>query len=199
MLFYQYKAHPKQADRDRSSSSDEQMLAGFRAQKLWFVEHHPENELAILVSPVSDPAGDQAARRLWLANISKPDASPTVLSRAAFFFEAYDKPLAERLLLRASAADPNGGWASRLDRLYAAVITGPEATSEFGTRVRKNLAESKDPKFLGAMALRIIQGGYWRQPGPQQESEFLNQAKSYAERALKLDPAQESAHMALDS
>jgi beta-lactamase regulating signal transducer with metallopeptidase domain len=192
MLFYQYQARPKQA-----GAGDEKMLAAFRAQKLWFIEHHPENELAGLNNPTGDTAGDYAAGQLWLGHISKPDASPAVLAHAASFFEGYDDVLAERLWLRAAAADPNGGWASRLDRLYARAITGPEASGDFAARIRKALAESKDAGRLGSIALRILQSGEWRRQGREREPEFLNQARSYAERALELDPDQESAHMAL--
>ncbi len=181
MLYYQGKAHE----------------AAFRGQKLWFVEHHPEDEAAIRANPVSDPAGDRQAKTLWLAAISRPDVSPAVLGNAAAFFENYDKPLAERLLLRAEAADPNGRWSARLYRLYASAITGRDSGSDFAASVRKRLAESSDARFLGSMAFRMLLSGNWRQGGQERESAFLHQAASYAERALTLDPNQESAHSAL--
>jgi hypothetical protein len=44
--------------------------------------------------------------RLWDRHLQKPDASPYLVYRAAQFFSAYDKPRAERLILRGLAMDP---------------------------------------------------------------------------------------------
>jgi hypothetical protein len=77
-------------------------------------------------SPVSDPAGERSAEKLWKAHISNPKAPSAVLSHAASFFQfqAHDKPLAERLLLRAVEADPNGPWERQLGILYVSVKGG---------------------------------------------------------------------------
>jgi beta-lactamase regulating signal transducer with metallopeptidase domain len=185
MIFYQ-----------SAGRSSETALAGFRAQKLWYIEHHPEDELAVLVNPVSDLAGDEAARKLWIAAVSRNDAPPPVLWNAAMFFETRDAPLAWDLVLRARKSDPAGPWPRRLARAYAFALQGPGPESAFTARIGKELAESTDPTLLGRLALEVIgAAGGWEQP--EKRKRLVEFAKSLAERALKLDPAQEWAHMTL--
>ena len=55
------------------------------------------------VSAEADPVGYAEAKKRWLAQTAKPDASVRVLSNAAYFLARADAPLAEQLLLRAKA------------------------------------------------------------------------------------------------
>ncbi len=92
-------------------SWDEKVLAR-RRHVLWLMANDPDSALLQrawpLITPAFDPAGYAQVRALWLAATSRTDASVTVLSRAADFFEPSDKFQTERLLLRAEALDPGG-------------------------------------------------------------------------------------------
>jgi hypothetical protein len=119
MIYYQSNARPPQpadtpSPRIRSGgepvAGDEKMEAAFQAHKLWMIGHHPENDLATLVNPLSDPVGDRQAKKLWTAFIARSDASAAGLFGAARFFMNYDKPLAEKLIYRAHALDPKYPW-----------------------------------------------------------------------------------------
>ena len=173
MTCYQYRAQ---------QYGDQKATAAFRAHKLWFIEHHPENELAVRFNPQSDPAGDQQAGNLWLAQIARPDAPAGALSNAAMFFSNSDKPLTEKLLLRGQAADPSGDWTMRRGMLYASVVTtdGP-----YAAQVREELDESNDPNLLFRVAQRLF---YTLANGPHANPDAVALAKSYLDRALKLDP-----------
>lgn len=184
MLYYQAKARPPQGQ------TNESMLAALRAQKLLFIEHHPENDYALLANPAPDPEGDRAAEKRWRAVAARRDAPPAALRQAGFFFEPFDKHLSEELLLRS-----NGGRTESVEGLYASVLAGPEVTTDFGLRVRKTVDGSKDPKLLGSIAL--IMARQYSGPQRAERARIVAQAQSYAERALALDPNQPSARTAL--
>jgi len=190
MLYYQEKLHPGQGGesvagvRDSTAPApvDAESLAAYRSHKLWFIDHHPEQEYANLVNPVADPEGDRQALRLWTAYIARPDASANGIAHAAGFFANYDKQLAERLILRAHTADPRDPWwAQRLGVLYASSIAFPETNVAFAEEVRGKLETSKEPNVLFQTAQSLIHQS--RKP------EIQALAKSYLERAKALDPA----------
>jgi beta-lactamase regulating signal transducer with metallopeptidase domain len=157
-----------------------------RAHILRLIERHPDTALAGSVearifaddrrrsvvfadAPVSfsgDRDGYEQAKALWLAHTSRPDVLPVVLGNAASFFESSDKPLAEQLLVRARALDPQGPWTARLGQFYGTVLVGAEAPagkhalrtitvgeprSGYGLAVRRMIAESKDDALLTAV------------------------------------------------
>jgi len=82
----------------------------YRTHVLWLVTHHPDGDLAgrNFLSSAVDPDGAAEARKLWLPLVEKPDAPAAVLGNAGKFFIGSDRVLAEQLLERARAIDPNG-------------------------------------------------------------------------------------------
>jgi len=190
---------------------EKECIAARRPHILWLIEHHPDNELAgdwgariypTPLDPLPDPAGYAEAKKLWLAQAARPDAGVQVFSNAANFFEAADKPLAEKMLLRAQALDPKGRWSYSLGRLYAFVLAGSnsstplnvvrtvsmaEAHSPYAQEIRKKLTESTDVELL------TVAGDYllWDR-GLYQDKKIdfdpVALGKSYLERAVQLNP-----------
>lgn len=164
-------------------------LAARRRHVLWLIEHHPENALTVnygFISARYDPAGRAQAAKLWLTAVNRPDASIAVLGNAAYFFSGSDKPMAEKLLLRAQEREPGGPqprvvgreyrspWTARLGRLYASAIVGDtrneratrlraadvnvdEIRSPFAQEARKKLDGSNDPSLLLAAGSALVQ------------------------------------------
>ncbi len=191
-----------------------------RAHILWLIEHHPDSTLAGSVEsrlyPVdvklpfpNDPLGYARGKSTWLAQTNKPGASADVLGNASYFLEVADKPLAEDLLVRARALDPNGPWTARLGRFYALVLAGSdvlsgknkgsrvseaEPNSAFGSAVRRKLAESNDDALLTAAGWSL-RNASWHQfstdtdPRPWAEACF--------KRALQFNPDAILAHTEL--
>lgn len=193
----------------------EDKLAARRRHLLWLIEHHPEHQLTSewgAISPVHDPEGAARARALWLAKTSRPDTPVIVLVRAASYFESHDKALAEQMLLRASAADPDGrtlapessAWSARLGRLYARAIVGstdpttftPDpaaARSPFALEARKKLDASRDAEMLA------IAGSVLATRGNNMKLDFdpVALGRSYLQRAIEVDPQQAHARRVL--
>ena len=140
----------------------EEKLAGIRKHALWRIAHLPETDLWIPnISKRYDPDGYAQAKQLWLEQTSKPDVTAKTLARAAAFLSAYDKPVAEELLIRAQRMEPAGPWSDRLGDLYARAIVGSidprygatdaaEAQSPFAVEARRKLEATSDPKLLAA-------------------------------------------------
>ena len=186
---------------------EKECIAARRPHILRLIERHPESKLAgdwgariypTSLDPLTDPAGYSEAKKLWLQKTSQPDVSVAVLKNAAHFFEAADKPIAEKMMLRAQALDPKGHWSGSLGRLYAFALLGSnsstplnvvrtasmaDAHGPYAQEVRKKLDESTDPELLAAAGdyLTFTQG---------HEYDFDPRAlgKSYLERALQLNP-----------
>lgn len=154
-----------------------EMLAARRPHILRMIARHPESGLVRWpYARHLDPAGYDQARALWLAHVERADASTEILSEAAWFFQRSDKPMAEELLLRAQAMDPDGPmprdsvsgvrelpWSGRLGVLYAMAIVGSDGdswvdtvasvnedqrSSAFAVRAKQTLDESTDPAML---------------------------------------------------
>lgn len=141
-------------------ASWEQKLAGIRKHALWRIAHLPDTDLWIPnISKRYDPEGYAQAKKLWLDQTSRPDVTAKTLGRAAAFFTAYDKPLAEELLIRAERMEPTGPWTDRLMDLYAQAIAGSidpryrtvdpaEAASAFALDARRKIEAASDPQVL---------------------------------------------------
>jgi hypothetical protein len=108
---------------------------------LWLIEHHPGHEMAGTWAarifpwsgePLPDREGYEAAKKLWLAQAARPDVTAAVLGNAAWFFETNDKQLAEQMLVKAIALEPNGRWSRRLGRLYALMLAGANSSMPLG-------------------------------------------------------------------
>jgi beta-lactamase regulating signal transducer with metallopeptidase domain len=189
----------------------EKMIAARRPHILWLIRHHPEypdygkplelvNNIskrtsefsAILLDPIADPAGYAEAKRLWLAHAERPNVSGPVLSNASFFFEASDKPLAEKALLRAQALHPGKPWFVRLGRLYVLTLIGSNAFmisnvadvhTAYAEEIRRKLAESTDDKLLTAAGMFLM-----RTQELQLDFDPFALGKSYLERAVQVNP-----------
>jgi hypothetical protein len=182
-------------------------LSGMRRHALWFIEHAPDGNVGIpVVSQRYDPEGYEEAKRLWLEHTSRPDVSVHVISRAADFLSAYDKPLAEELLLRGRGMDPAAAavraktepgiavpsWSSRLGSLYARAIVGNVdastregdpalAATPFAAEARRKLDASTDAQLLQSAARFLM-------TRPRDDAEHRALGRTYLERALQFDP-----------
>ncbi len=146
----------------------EEKLAGIRKHALWRIAHLPETDLWIpSISRRYDPEGYAQAKQLWLEQTSRPEVTPKTLARAAAFLGAYDKPVAEELLLRAQRMEPAGPWSDRLADLYARAIAGSvdprygatdaaEAHSAFAVEARRKLEATSDPNLLAAAGYALM-------------------------------------------
>jgi len=156
-----------------------------------------------------DPTGYAQAKELWLAHTKRPDVTPQILANAAGFFEAADQPLAEELLLRARALDPEGPWTAHLGRFYAATLTGSlapspahhsrwviaagSARSGYAAGVRRKLGESSDDALLTAAGWSFARA--IRYPGMEFDPQLW--AESCFTRAIQVNPHAVLAHSAL--
>ena len=188
---------------------EKECIAARRPHILWLIEHHPEsdlNELANIyptaIDPLPDPVGYAEAKKLWLAQISWPDVSVPVLKNAAYFFFTADKPLAEKMMLRAQALDPKGHWSAALGRLYAFTLVGSndqrlgnvvrsvslaDAHGPYAQGIRKKLADSTDADMLYAAGQYLTHDrGLYEEHKIDFDAVALG--KSYLERALQLNP-----------
>lgn len=183
----------------------EEKLAGMRRHALWRIAHLPEKDLWIPnISKRYDPEGYAQAKQLWLQQISRPDVTATTLGRAATFFSAYDKPEAEKLLLRAQQMEPAGPWSDRLGDLYARAIVGSvdprygttdpaEATSAFAAEARRKLDATSEAKLLTA-AGNALARRYSRTAAHVDVKEL---GRRYLDRAATLDPQNDRARRVL--
>lgn len=197
----------------------EKKVPGIRRHALWLIEHHPEHTLQPPhISPQYDPEGWAQAIRLWDAHLSRPDASPFLVYRAAQFAARYDKLRAEALILRGLAMDPDsaalkaamppnvGGyqWDYQLASLYGAALLGSEnpmtgkynaerASGPFAQAVRKKLDASQDPVLLARVGAHLL-----RTASAQPKAADAHvEGHRYVERALALNPDLVSARRAL--
>ena len=162
-----------------------------RPHALWLIQHHPESELVMRarVSQREDPEGYAQARKLWLATIARSDVSPLVLTHAAKFFEGSEKQIAEDILLRGLARQPDGprprpayyeGWKSQLGTMYSYAIIGHRADDPDVRWARERLERTNDPQVLFAAGYDLS----WR---PAQ-AEWKALGRQALERAGQLDP-----------
>lgn len=191
---------------------ERECIAARRPHILWLIEHHPDNKLAgdfgarifpTTLGPLADPAAYATAKKLWLEKTSPSDVSVAVLKNAAAFFEASDKPLAEKMLLRAQALDPKGHYSYSLGRLYALVLVGSnssmplnvvrtvsaaEAHRAYAQEIRKKLAETTDAELLTTAAEYLDPWARRLYEGHKIDFDPVALSKSYLERATQLNP-----------
>jgi beta-lactamase regulating signal transducer with metallopeptidase domain len=173
----------------------EEKLTGIRKHSLWRIAHLPETDLWIPnISKRYDPEGYAQAKQLWLEQTSRPEVTPKTLARAAAFLTAYDKPVAEELLLRAQRMEPAGPWSDRLGDLYARAIIGSvdprygatdaaEAQSTFAVEARRKLETTTDPSLLAAAGYALTR---YSRPAAAARADPLG--RRCLERAAALDP-----------
>src|SRR5687768_582124 len=194
-----------------------------RTHALWLVEHRPDSELMnqARISKLADPIGYEQVRKLWLAHVAKPEVSIKVLDHAAWFFTESEKPVAERLLLRARTLQPDGPqprvangsyyapWSSRLGELYARVLVGSveeslgnvvvntaaeAANSEYARQVREKLETMDDAAILGAAGRYLM----FNARNVKVAFDHVALGRRYLQRAAQLDPQSVSARLLAD-
>ena len=188
---------------------DGRLLAARRTHIVWLIEHHPESDLAGAVEArifpddvtpffPTDPAGYAQAKAAWIAQTLRPDVSAVVLGHAADFLEVADRPLAERMLLRSRALNPEGRWVARLGRFYRDALLGSQvlsgrnsmrlvsagAQSQYVTALREMLAKSTDEELLTATAWFLASTG----TRPWVDLDPAALAESCLTRALQINP-----------
>jgi len=133
----------------------EQTLELRRAQVLWFIQHHPEDEtvLAGRISPSSsdplpDANGYAQAKKLWLQKTGDAQRDPAVLMNAASFLKVADKPLAEQLLIRAS----------ELESQNTEAIAVESATGQSSIRIRTTSPKGMAAILLGRLYYEALVG-----------------------------------------
>jgi beta-lactamase regulating signal transducer with metallopeptidase domain len=171
------------------------MIARRRPHILWLIEHHPDHAMDVWrVSAEADPVTYAEAKKRWVAQTGKPDASVRVLRNAAYFLERADAPLAEQLLLRATAATTGSereGALFQLGRLYGEVLLGPTDprdgspqtridSSSYVREVRQRLAKSDDPSLLVTAGERLAH--------TYRDEDRRQLGRQLLERALQIDP-----------
>jgi beta-lactamase regulating signal transducer with metallopeptidase domain len=183
----------------------EEKLSGIRRHALWRLAHLPETDLWIPhISKRYDPDGYAQAAKLWTRHVERTDVSAKTLGRAAAFFDRYDKPVAEELLLRARRIEPSGPWAGRLGDLYARAIVGSidpvygktdpeEGGSPFAAEARRRLEATADPDVLAAAGRALLMR--YSQQGAAAGAADLG--RRCLERAAALDPQHVRARRAL--
>jgi BlaR1 peptidase M56 len=191
-----------------------------RPHVLWVIRHDPEDpfaaSLAALISPAEldalpDPAGYAEARQAWLDQAERPDASVKVLMNAAAFLTVADKPLAEKLLLRAQALEPQVSR-GHLARLYFEALVGSnarmaqgvirsvsmaEAHGAYANEVRRKLAQSNDPELLTAIGESLMFRGPEHYIDHHIDFDPVQLGQSYLERARQLDPQSVRVHQSM--
>jgi beta-lactamase regulating signal transducer with metallopeptidase domain len=182
-----------------------EMIARRRPHLLWLIENYPDHELAMWqVSAEADAVSYAEARKRWLAQTAKPDASARVLTNAAYFFERSDLAIAEQMLLRAKAMAAGSERAraasERLGNFYGSVILGPTDPRDgsprtridsdpYARHARQRLAESNDAVLLLAAAGPLAQ--------TYRDEDRRQLGRQLLERALQIDPQQTRARTLL--
>jgi beta-lactamase regulating signal transducer with metallopeptidase domain len=210
--------HPPPVDRTAAKAA----IAAGMPHAFWLFEHHPEDPDAVRWSrlvfpspydPSPDPAYPERARKFWLEQADRDGRPAAVYANAFEFFNLIDRPLAEKTLLRAQAADPKGetlngmgSWTSRLGDFYGRLLSSPwpvppnagpvgafnaqalgslDPQSAYAVAVRLKLEQSKDVSLLLSTASYLV-GMQNRQHGPDYDP--IAFGKTLVRRALELQP-----------
>jgi tetratricopeptide (TPR) repeat protein len=97
--------------------------AARQQQVLWVIQHHPEATVAGLPYSELDPILDghfyQDGVTVWKEHVANHPADPAILRNAASYFLLHDSPIAEELLKKGAALEPNNpDWPKTLGHLY---------------------------------------------------------------------------------
>jgi hypothetical protein len=136
----------------------------------WLIQHHPDSGLLYWLDPDihpdlwdSDQTEIRKVKQLWIRQANQPAATGTVLAGAASFIMPYDKPMAQKLLLRELAINPKEArrLLQELDFETILGVNAPrgiyysvssvdlnQAHSEFAAEVRSDLAHSQNADLL---------------------------------------------------
>jgi len=91
---------------------------------LWLIQNRPDTEIAgkpeAELDPILDKEEYYEAKKLWLEQVDKHNKNTAVIGNASNFFLIHDRDIAEELLKKAQALEPeNPEWSQRLGHLYA--------------------------------------------------------------------------------
>jgi hypothetical protein len=183
MRFYQ--------SRGRDVLGDSAATAGFYAQQLWCIEHHPENGCSASHPPLFDAASYQRGAALWEAALKRPDLSADARLDALFYFQTLHPERAVEIL-KGTAIDEKERN-RRLGGIYISALTGPASAGPFAQQVRKELEETKNAGLLTAVGERMTFITVYGNAVMSAERLQLHEAgRKYLERAAALEPESNS-------
>jgi hypothetical protein len=184
-------------------------LKGKNALTLWYIEHAPDGKVwPWNINPSWDRQAYEQGKRLWLANIKRPNPNAEIYERAASFLQGPDKPLAEEILLAGRKAYPDDArWPRLLGTHYAMALLGSteprteynvvrslsvsEAQGPYAQSVRAKLEQSTDSQMMAQTAQMLMISGRGRDGRLAADNFTL--AESLASRAVALDPTNQAA------
>lgn len=108
---------------------------------LWLIQNHADAQITGTHEAGLDPVLDKEvyyeAKKLWLKQVEAHKKSTTVLGNAANFFLIHDRDIAEELLKKAQALEPeNPEWSQRLGHLYSLDALYVPAESKTGAAAK---------------------------------------------------------------
>jgi tetratricopeptide (TPR) repeat protein len=184
---------------------------------LWFIERHPEEPVSSwgVLTGDSDLKFYADAKHLW-QRVDREGAPAAAYLNGAQFLMYVDPPFAEKLLLRAQAADPSaeslggmygGSWSARLGSFYGQALTqsstpdfqlkrlsATEEMASFVAQVRRRLEQSNDTTLLLFAVQSPLASFRPNEPGRDAATEIFRFAQQLVERVIQLDPKQTRAH-----
>jgi len=186
-----------------------------RRHILWLIANHsdspllgtPEATLDARGHSLADPEGYQQAKKAWLEQTAKRDASAAVLGNAGHYFRLPDKALAMEFYARARKLEP--GWVMMEGEVMAFAVVGimdmndngfpgpadlSEASSDFAKSVRQQLESTQDAALLIVAAHHLSARGFMAQKMAEARTrekppvDALDLAESLYKRAQVLVP-----------
>lgn len=193
--------------------TEREKLAGLkRPHLLWLIQHAPESQTTSQwahFSPRDANAGFlgdyDAGKRLWLANLAQRNVSAKLVRNAAKYFQEWEPPKAEEILLRGQSAklvdpdNPSRPWWADLAELYADVLNRefgsvvplkrkpPYDEHAYALAVQQKLSESNDVDLLAVIAYRFVSPFTYRSSGAR-GAELRRIGLAALDRTLLLDP-----------
>jgi hypothetical protein len=197
-----------------------------RTHILWLIRNHPDSALLTTSestidshgNPLADAVGYQEARKAWLEQTAKSDATVAVLAGEARFFFLPDKALAAQFYARASKLEPdNQMWVAKQGSVMAFAIAGvtgmnqngfpdvadaAEAGSAYAISARRELETSKDAPLILAAAGELMWRGSMaqtmaRQTGRALPVDALQLAETLLKHLQELEPGKPDSSLGL--
>jgi len=108
---------------------------------LWLIQNHADAQITGTHEAGLDLILDKevyyAAKKLWLKQTEAHKTNTAVLGNAANFFLIHDRDIAEELLKKAQALEPeNPEWSQRLGHLYSLGLSYKSAESKTGAAAK---------------------------------------------------------------
>ncbi len=154
---------------------------------LWLIQNHPDAQITgthdVGLDPVLDKEVYYEAKKLWLKQSEAHKTNTAVLGNAANFFFIYEKDIAEELLKKAQALEPeNPKWPEELGQLYRLGLIGKSTKSKTETAAEAlrqlerslTLTTSEREKFYKLTKLAKVAF----------EASEMNKAETYAKDLL---------------